>query len=162
MVKTCDRSFISFGLSSNYCTRLYLDHASVNALFELHPEPGALTEQMYAQTADGREFHSDVHQEYGLIVRYAPDAAQHPERRWFLIAGLGPAGTIGAAWYLTKNWRYLASNTTARDDFVAFVSVPVIAPTTAHLESGNLVARKNAIPFPVRTRNRSHVLGANP
>lgn len=148
VVKACNRSFVSFGLGSNACTYLYFDHAAGNALFELRPDPSGVAAKMYVRTADGREFHSDDHNQYGLIVRYAPDRLNHPDRRWFFVAGLGPAGTIGAAWYLAQNWRHLAKEVPAEKDFAAFVSVPVIAPTSAQLKSGNIVTmRSGALPL---------------
>jgi hypothetical protein len=139
VVKACNRSFITFGLGSNACTYLYFDHAAGNALFELRRESAGVAAEMYVRTVDGREFHSDDHNQYGLIARYAPDRLNHPDRRWFFVAGLGPAGTVGAAWYLAQNWRYLAKNIPAGEDFAAFVSVPVIAPTSAYLKSADVV-----------------------
>ncbi len=139
MVKSCGRSFISFGLGSNACTYLYLDHAANESLFALRREPAGLPAEMYVVTLDDREFHSDEHKQYGVIVRYAPDRENHPGRRWFLVAGLGPAGTVGAAWYLAQNWRSLAKMTARANDFAAFVSVPVIAPTSAYLKSEDIV-----------------------
>jgi maleylpyruvate isomerase len=139
LIKACNRSFLSFGLGSSACTYLYLDHSGANTLFELLPESSSLPAKMYLRTRDGREFHSDSHLQYGLIARYAPDRVSLPHRRWFIIAGLGPAGTIGAAWYLAQNWRSLARNIPADEDFAALVTVPVIAPTSAHLQDGDIV-----------------------
>jgi hypothetical protein len=145
LVKSCNRSFLSFGLGSNACTYLYFDHAGENALFALKPEATALPAKMYVKTADGREFHSDSHCQYGLIARYTPDRQNHPHRKWFFIGGLGPAGTIGAAWYLAQNWRRLARNIPARDDFAAFVAVPVIAPTSAQLRDSDIVISSSLV-----------------
>src|SRR5262249_25571523 len=53
MIKACNRSFLSFGLGSNACTYLYLDHAGERALFGLHREPDGTEAEMFARTADG-------------------------------------------------------------------------------------------------------------
>jgi hypothetical protein len=139
MMKACNRSFVSFGLGSNACTYLYFDHADGNALFHLEREPAGLPAEMFVRAVDGREFHSDTHRQYGVIARYSPDRQNHPHRRWFFVAGLGPAGTIGAAWYLAQHWRYLAKNIPADDDFAAFVTVPVMAPTSAQLRDTDII-----------------------
>jgi hypothetical protein len=110
-------------------------------LFHLEREASGQVAEMFVKTADGREFHSDSHREYGLIVRYSPDQGNYPNRRWFLVAGLGPAGTVGAAWYLAQNWRYVAKLVSADEDFAAFVTVPVMAPTSAQLREAD-IARK--------------------
>jgi hypothetical protein len=148
LTRSCNRSFISFGLGSSACTYLYFDHSGARALFDLRPEIGNLPAKMYIRTRDGREFHSDPHLQYGLIARYAPDLVNHPQRRWFIIAGLGPAGTIGAAWYLAQNWRYLAKTIPADEDFAALVTVPVIAPTTAHLQDADVVLSSSPAALP--------------
>jgi len=139
LIKACDRSFLSFGLGSSACTYLYFDHSGPNAVFELLPEPSGQTAKMYIRTKDGKEFRSGPKLQYGLIARYAPDRINHPHRRWFIIAGLGPAGTIGAAWYLAQNWRGLAKRIPANDDFAALVTVPVMGPTAAHLQDADVV-----------------------
>ena len=139
LVKDCDRSFVSFGLGSSACTYLYLDHSGSNALFELKPEPTGVPARMHIRTADGREFHSDSRRQYGLISRYAPDRVFSRDRRWFLVAGLGPAATIGAAWYLARNWRHLARMIPPDEDFAALVTVPVMAPTTSYLQDTDIV-----------------------
>lgn len=131
LISSCDRSFLSFGLASSACTYLYLDHAGPGKLFDLIPEPTTARPRMYAQTGDGRQFHSDDRSQYGLILRYAPDRQNYPGRRWFIIGGLGPQATIGAAWYLAHHWRHLARLTSNDQDFAAFISVPVMAPHSA-------------------------------
>jgi hypothetical protein len=138
VIAECDRSFLSFGLGSSACTYLYLEHAGQDKLFDLLPEPGRMTARMFARTSDGRDFHSDAHNQYGMIVRYAPDRIHYPDRRWFLIGGLGPQGTVGAAWYLANHWRHLARHAPADQDFAAFISVPAIAPKSARFVSADI------------------------
>jgi hypothetical protein len=139
LLDDCDRSFLSFGLWSTACTYLYLERAGQDALFELLPEPARRPARKYARTRDGREFRSTLHHQYAMIVRYAPDRRHHPQRRWWLIGGLGPEGTVGAAWYLSRHWRHLAKLVPAGQDFVAFVCVPTIAPTSAYFDDADLV-----------------------
>jgi hypothetical protein len=138
LIDACDRSFLSVGLASSACTYLYLEHAGQDKLFELRPEPSQVTARMFARTKDGREFHSDSHNQYGLIVRYAPDRLNHPGRRWFVIGGLGPQGTVGAAWYLAHHWRHLARHAHPDQAFAAFMRVPVMAPKSANFRSADM------------------------
>jgi len=138
LIEACDRSYVSFGLASSACTYLYLERAGQESLFDLVPEYAGIKARMFARTSDGREFHSDNHNQYGLIVRYSPDRERSPGRRWFFIGGLGPQGTIGAAWYLTEHWRTIARRVPASQDFVAFVCVPVIAPRSAYLDDADI------------------------
>ncbi|HEV2371072.1 MAG TPA: hypothetical protein VGS19_02790 [Streptosporangiaceae bacterium] len=137
LLDQCDCSFLSFGLWSSACTYLYLERVGQARLFELLPEPAAGEARMYARTRNGREFHSSPDHQFAMILRYAPDRLHQPQRRWWLIGGLGPEGTIGAAWYLSQKWRYLAGLVPATQDFVAFVCVPTIAPTTAYFDEDN-------------------------
>jgi hypothetical protein len=138
LIDSCDRSFISVGFTSSACTYLYLEHAGRDKLFDIVPEPPGSKRRMYARTSDGREFRSDDRNQYGLIVRYAPDRRNHPGRRWFIIGGLGPQGTIGAAWYLAEHWRQLARLTRPDQDFAAFVCVPAMAPRGAYLPDNGI------------------------
>jgi len=112
--------------------------AGGDKLFDLLPEAAGARALMFARTRDGREFHSDDHSQYGLIVRYSPDREKHHGRRWFMIGGLGPQGTIGAAWYLAQHWRHLGRIVAADQDFAVFVRVPAMAPRSAYFRSGDI------------------------
>jgi hypothetical protein len=138
LLEDCDRSFISFGLWSSACTYLYCERTGAGKLIELLPEPAGSHARMYVRARDGREFHSTLHHQWGVIVRHAPDRDLQPQRRWFLIGGLGPEGTIGAAWYLARHWRYLADTVPASQDFAAFVRVPTIAPTSVQFTAADV------------------------
>lgn len=129
-VHQCDCSFISVGLSSNDCTHLYLSTADA-PLFEIVPD-GRGSE--FVRLADGSEFKSVEDRQIGLIVRHTPDREDVPGRRWFLVAGLGPMGTIGAAWYLSQKWRHLHREVGA-NDFVAVISVPSATERSVKLET---------------------------
>lgn len=129
-VHQCDCSFISVGLSSNDCTHLYLSTAE-KPLFEIVPDS---QDSEFVRLPDGSEFKSDPDRQMGLIVRHTPEPADRPERRWFLVAGVGPVGTIGAAWYLSEKWRYLHRQVADRD-FVAVISVPAATERSVKLEA---------------------------
>lgn len=129
-VHQCDCSFISVGLSSNDCTHLYLSTAE-RPLFELVPDPH---DSEFVRLPDGSEFKSDPDRQMGLILRHTPEPRDKPERRWFLVAGVGPVGTIGAAWYLSEKWRHLHHEVGDRD-FVAVISVPSATERSVKLET---------------------------
>ncbi|MGH8884180.1 MAG: helix-turn-helix transcriptional regulator [Egibacteraceae bacterium] len=126
VVSHCDCSFFSFGLSSNDCTHMYLETAD-HPLFEIIPDEHGLE---YLELADGSEFHSTSREIYGIVARIHPDRMDHPDRAWFLCAGLGPQGTPGAAWYLATNWQSLHSQ--AKDaDFLVVVRVSAYSDESA-------------------------------
>ena len=119
VVRHCDCSFLSVGLSSNDCTHLYLTTADVPLFAIVDDDAGSEFIRLY----DGSEFRSTPERQVGVILRYAPEPHDVPSRRWFLVAGLGPLGTIGAAWFITHCWRRLHSDAGPRD-FVAVISIP--------------------------------------
>lgn len=130
VVDKCDCSFVSFGLSSNDCTHLYIyEHA--NPLFKL-VEDGQGSE--YITLRNGSEYRSTENRQFGIILRYSPSPQEYPERRWFLCAGIGPVATPGAAWYLSRHWRLLRSQIPGRQDFIAVVSVGPYTDRSPHLE----------------------------
>lgn len=119
IVEDCDRSFISFGLSSNDCTHLYLNE-SRSLLFQVVEDDGG---SEFVRLANGHEFRSTERRQYGLIVRHAPDPVEVPHRRWLLVAGVGPVGTTGAGWYLARHWQTLAKQVPPGRDFAAVISI---------------------------------------
>ena len=129
IVEQCDSSFISFGLSSNDCTHLYLDESD-DPLFEI-VEDGSGSE--YLRMSSGREYVSTTDKQFGLILRHTPANQGVPGRRWFIIAGLGASGTTGAAWFLSHNWRELAKRTRPGSDFAVIVSCSPHTDRTAKL-----------------------------
>jgi hypothetical protein len=151
VVENCDRSFISFGLSSNDCTHLYLDE-SERPLFELVPDGGG---SEYIRLRDGCKFVSDDHRQYGLIVRYRPVAPRARGRRWFLVAGLGPHGTTGAAWYLAHNWRDLSERVPSSVDFAAVISCSTATDRTSYLT--HLLKDQPVVPPVIESRQRSWI-----
>jgi hypothetical protein len=133
ILDSSDRSFMSFGLSSNDCTHLYLD-IDPSPLFEIvENDEGS---EYIRIACDGREFRSSTDIQYGIILRYAPDLETLPQRRWFLIAGLGPLGTTAAAKYLSKRWEFLSQSVgSGRSDFLAVVSTCAGSDDYPHLEA---------------------------
>ncbi len=119
ILDSAERSFLSFGLSSNDCTHLYLE-IDPAPLFEIVPD-GSGSEYLVA-THDGAEFRSDDRAQVGIVARYSPEPDLSPDRRWFLIAGLGPLGTTAAAKFLTKRWENLLKEVGSRDDFLLVVT----------------------------------------
>lgn len=132
VVEKCDRSFISFGLSSNDCTHMYLRQAR-EPLFTINDNNNASEYLEYIRTKDGKAFQSDSSSNIGIVMRTRPDSTLHPNRHWFYCAGLGPQGTPGASWFLAKNWQTLHERAGAHN-FIAVVSVESYSDQTARLE----------------------------
>ncbi len=130
IIEDCNRSFISFGLSSNDCTHLYINEAP-KPLFEI-VEDGAGSE--FVRLRNGNEYRSDARRQYGLVLRYAPDLDEYPQRRWLLVAGLGPVGTTAAGWYLSRHWQNLARRASSQQNFIAIVSTGPYTDRVPHLE----------------------------
>lgn len=119
ILDSAERSFISFGLSSNDCTHLYLE-VDPDPLFTIVDDNAG--SEFLKVGPDGQEFRSTPDVQYGLLVRYKPETFVAPDRRWFFVAGLGPLGTTAAAKYLQKHWKYLLKVAGPRDDLLAVVS----------------------------------------
>jgi transcriptional regulator with XRE-family HTH domain len=134
VIERCDRSFVSFGLSSNDCTHMYLEQ-SASPLFAIKDDndPESPLYLEYLELSDGRCFRSTDEVNIGIILRTHPDPQHRPARRWFYCAGLGPRGTSGAGWYFANNWRLLHSKV-QNDDFVAVLKVRAYSDQTAQLE----------------------------
>jgi hypothetical protein len=130
IIDDCDRSFISFGLSSNDCTHLYVNEHD-SPLFHI-VEDGAGSE--FLRLRDGTEFRSTGRREYGMLVRYSPEPTDYPQRRWFLVSGLGPVGTTAAGWYLARHWHNLAERVPPDLNFAAVVSTGVYTDRVPRLE----------------------------
>jgi hypothetical protein len=131
VVQACDRAFISFGLSSNDCTHMYMQ-STERPLFTLQDDSTGSQYLEFLRLADGREFRSTDSTNIGIVARVQPDRT-HPGRQWFFCAGLGPRGTAGAAWFFANHWQVL--NERARGgDFVAVLAVQSYSDQTAHLD----------------------------
>jgi hypothetical protein len=113
----CDLSFISFGLTSNDCTFMYLDKHRDKTLFEIMEESDG---NVCLRLSNGTEYRNTDEDDYSVIVRYAPDS-DVAGRRWFLVAGLGPRGTPAAGVFLAKHWRQLSKKVRGDRNFCAVV-----------------------------------------
>lgn len=137
LVETPNRSFISFGLSSNECTHMYLDHASLPSftLIDKNNDFHRGTEFVRISGPDGDkiDFISTETINYGVILKYLPSPSDHPERCWFLCAGLGPKGTTGAAWFLANKWKKIYDEVSDKE-FLAIVRVPHYSDLATKLE----------------------------
>ena len=132
ILDSSERSFVSFGLSSNDCTHLYLD-LDPEPLFEIVPD-GSGSEYLRIPF-DSAEFRSTSTRQYGLICRYSPAPKAEPERRWFLVAGLGAVGTTAAARFIAKSWTTALSVLGGVDDFLLIVSTGVGSDEYPRLEA---------------------------
>ncbi|MCT9929134.1 hypothetical protein N5079_02745 [Planotetraspora sp. A-T 1434] len=130
IIDACNRSFISFGLSSNDCTHLYV-HEDPRPLFEIVDDESG---SEFIRLRTGKEYASTAKRQYGIILRYSPSPEEHRERRWIIVAGLGPVGTTAAGWYLSRHWRSLAAKIPRSSNFVAVVSTGSYTDRVPHLE----------------------------
>ena len=127
-----DCPYISFGLTANDCTRMYLESVD-HPLFTL--SGGAEGDSHFDQLEliDGTRYGcGGDRNNLGVIVRVRPSPELHPDRYWIFCAGLGPRGTTGASWYLANSWGRLQRRAGDRD-FVAVVGVGNSSDGTAHL-----------------------------
>lgn len=97
------KSLISFGLTSNAITDLYLQ-TDLEPLFQV--EDSALHPRIVV-TSGGMEekFGQDDADQHGIILRYRPNPDYYPKKVWFICAGLAAAGTPAAAWTLSHRWK---------------------------------------------------------
>ncbi|WP_433711438.1 hypothetical protein ACQP2U_35080 [Nocardia sp. CA-084685] len=133
IVANSDRPYISFGLTCNDCTRMYLESVE-RPLFTLNvtsAEGGSRFEQL--ELTDGSRYDSSGDHSIGVIARVRPSPVLHPDRYWIFCAGLGPRGTTGASWYLANSWSPLQRRA-GDHEFVAVVGVDEDSDDTAHLE----------------------------
>ncbi|PPJ30762.1 hypothetical protein C5E45_08555 [Nocardia nova] len=128
-----DRPYISFGLTCNGCTRLYLE-STEHPLFTLHcneaydgPCPDRL------ELPNGTTYDLSGDHNIGLIARARPNPNLHPDRYWIFCAGSGSRGTAGASWYLANRWSLLQRRAGDRE-FVAVIAVGDNSDDTARIK----------------------------
>lgn len=112
------KSLMSFGLTSNAITDLYLK-TDLEPLFRIEDN---VVDPKIVLTCNGEEVkycRNDVEQ-YGIILRYRPDPIHYPMTYWFICGGLAAAGTPAAAWNLSHNWRQYHERF-ADEDFVVIL-----------------------------------------
>jgi hypothetical protein len=130
IVAHCDCPYISFGLTSNDCTRMYLESAE-RPLFTIRDS--AADNGRYLELTDGNRYGSSDDRDIGIIARVRPSPDLHPGRYWIYCAGLGPRGTTGPSWYLANYWSVLQRRASDRE-FVAVIGVRKYSDKTASLE----------------------------
>jgi hypothetical protein len=113
------KSIMSFGLTSNAITDLYLK-TDLEPLFRIEDN---VVDPKIVLVRNGEEVkyrrRDDVEQ-YGIILRYRPDPMHYPMTYWFICGGLTAAGTPAAAWNLSHNWRQYHERF-ADEDFVVIL-----------------------------------------
>lgn len=96
-------SMISFGLTSNAVTDLYLrtDPKPLFQLRDVEKDPIIIVDR------DGKieKFHRDETHQHAIVLRYRPNPIDYPKRFWIICAGLAAAGTPAAAWNLVHKWK---------------------------------------------------------
>jgi hypothetical protein len=134
IVAHCDRPYISFGLSSNDCTHVYL--ASVERpLFTIRDSPAGNGPYLeHLELTDGSRYESSDDRNIGIIARVRPSPDLHPNRYWIICAGMGPRGTSGAGWFLANYWSSLQQRAGDRE-FVAVIGVRTYSDQMASLEN---------------------------
>lgn len=141
VVERCDRPFISFGLSSNDCTHMYLSLFE-DPLFMIEDSEDSSRYLEHIVLPDGRSYRSTDDTNVGIIARQRPSPLHNPDRNWFYCAGLGTRGTTGASWFLANHWRDLHEQV-GSDDFIAVVEVQSFSDQTARLEDIHVPARRD-------------------
>jgi hypothetical protein len=107
-------SFVSFGLTSNEVTDVYLA-MDESPLFTIE-DPGGSPSIL---TSKGKFGKDDEHQ-HGLILRYQPDPDNYPNQYWFICAGVAAVGTPAAAWHLVHNWKKYHKKYGSEDFLITF------------------------------------------
>lgn len=149
-------SLIAPGLTANAAVKSYLDRGrgrsrdgdDPSRLFSLHEHD----EHPMIRVADGpgawRTFHGTPArmeagaivapaEQFGIILRYSPSHAKHPDTRWIIVAGLERIGTPAAAVVLRRHWndmRRLLGREHRSADFLAVVQVDIDDPDTRDRE----------------------------
>ncbi|WP_136090008.1 hypothetical protein [Auritidibacter ignavus] len=115
-----DRSFISFGLSSNDLTHMYLE-VDPKPLFSIVDDENG---SEYLRVGETNYVSTETTQ-FGIVVRFRAKLDVYPEQVWFLVAGLGPIGTTAAAYFLSHQWQTLSKLAPDKEDFIAIISCGV-------------------------------------
>ncbi|WP_156426109.1 hypothetical protein [Nocardia jinanensis] len=128
-----DRPYISFGFTSNDCTRKHLESVEfpLATIRDCHADSGFYPGRL--ELSDGSSYESSRDRNIGIIVRSRPSPDLYPGRYCIYCAGLGPRGTPGASWYLANNWSLLQRRAGDRE-FVAVIGVRSYSDRTASLE----------------------------
>ncbi|MFR9751879.1 hypothetical protein ACL02S_12690 [Nocardia sp. 004] len=128
-----DRPYISFGLTDNDCTHMYLDTVELPLFTIRYSTAENRSCAMQLQLTDGSRYTASDDRNVGIIARVRPNPELHPDRYWIYCAGLGSRGTAGAGWYLANYWHPLQQRTGDRE-FVAVLGIGTHSDRTAGLE----------------------------
>ncbi|KEJ87843.1 hypothetical protein [Sulfitobacter donghicola] len=142
-----ERSFITVGFSSNILSMRWLAK-NQDQMKRIHgDEAERYSEHISVRASTGVSEKFDTYKstedrEIGIVAKCIPDPEQ-PDVIWFLVAGLGPDATIGAAVFLAKKWKKIHS-IMGNSEFVAVLEVnPAVAEypePIAFYRDGNKVA----------------------
>lgn len=136
-VEEASGSIMSFGLSSNEFTHMFLDRLE-RPLFALEQDRAGSRYGEYLRlttlpvSGDPLFFRSTDRHEVGLFVKQHPERDSDPDRAWMLCAGVGPQATIGVAKYMVRNWQKIERLVGAAD-FIVIVEVPHYSPNAPRL-----------------------------
>jgi hypothetical protein len=113
------RSMISFGMTSNSVTDLYLS-TDPTPMFDIEDAGGNPRIVLNKEDGSSASYGTEATHQHGLILRYRPYPKHEPQTCWFICAGLGAAGTPAAAWELAYNWKDYYKRFGNRDFAVVF------------------------------------------
>lgn len=125
-VTECENSLISFGLTSNDITYLYLASTD-NPLFQINDEDGVTCISIKNKHGYVKDFGQDESSQHGIILKHTPYPKTHPDIVWFICGGLKAAGTPAAAWHLAHNWNKYHDLYAERDFLIIFKTSNEIA-----------------------------------
>ncbi|MGF0315792.1 hypothetical protein [Nocardia fluminea] len=114
-----DRAYIGFGLGTvpppprDTDRRLFTVSTTDSTI-------GPVVEHL--ELSDGTRYDSGNERHIGFLARFRPSPGLHPDRYWFLCAGLAPRGAAGAGWFLANHWSSLHQWAGA-NEFVAVIAV---------------------------------------
>ncbi|MFE9789790.1 ice-binding family protein [Nocardia salmonicida] len=114
-----DRAYIGFGLGTvpsppGGATRRLFTVSTTD------PTIGPVVEHL--ELSDGTRYDSNGKHHIGFLARIRPSPGLHPDRYWFLCAGLAPRGAAGGGWFLANHWRSLHQWAGA-NEFVAVLAI---------------------------------------
>ncbi|MEU4652320.1 hypothetical protein [Nocardia fluminea] len=125
-----DRAYIGFGLGTvpsppGGATRRLFTVSTTD------PTIGPVVEHL--ELSDGTRYDSNGKHHIGFLARIRPSPGLHPDRYWFLCAGLAPRGAAGAGWFLANHWSSLHQWAGA-NEFVAVLAIRRYSDQTSGLK----------------------------
>jgi hypothetical protein len=154
------KSLMSFGLTSNAITDLYL-RTDLEPLF--HIEDNAVDPKIIlACNGEEMKYSRNEDEEYGIILRYRPDPINYPMTYWFICGGLAAAGTPAAAWNLSHNWRQYYERF-SDEDFAVILKTSSDVLSYVNSREVNAVRRpaRSAMTLATRRREKDRAAAAS-